>query len=724
MIRDRNIADDAQIQLHKLQAMGFAGPVTGEVFWCAGSTSQAYYWLRSRVPSDRLYTDIDTAINAMTASRGDILFVAPYYTESVTAAAGIDADKAGMSIIGIGNGESKPVITFSSTTVSDMDIDADDITIANLKFKVGIDSLNAMIDVNSDDFKMVGCEFEEGSTNLQAKTYVDINGGAANACDRAKIHYCKFLQTGSTSPVGDRAIELGEVADGVEIVGCYIDGDWDDAGIHNITGKVMTNLLIKDCIVANRATGQHAIELVSACTGFAIDNRLYGDTLGTIFDPGSLKCLGNLEVDAVDESGVASPYNAVAGYGLHTVPTADTSTNAVMRDVIGNKTDGAASGTVSTTESLMAYAKQCVGALITIDAFHDVPGADSSTATQMKHTIGHKSDATRTGAVSTTASLMRYTKQLVTGQIVIDGYHDVATANTSTNAVMRDVVGNKSDNAAAGAVSTSESLMAYTKQCVGALITIDAFHDVPGADSSTATQMKHTIGNKSDATRTGAVSTTASLMRYTKQLVTGQIVVDGYHDVPTADTSTNSQMRDVVGNKSDAAAAGTVTTTESAMAYLKQLVSDADAMHKDGANYLAVTADFTSATWNTAASHEILDVTGLVRVRIVPDVVSNVGTGASDSATISFGTDANATLFLGATTATALDADEIWQSTTPASNVSSIAKSSVIDYVINNDDIGYTIGTSATTAGSIVFHCWWEPLQSGASVSAGAGGTL
>jgi len=44
------------------------------------------------------------------------------------------------------------------------------------------------------------------------------------------------------------------------------------------------------------------------------------------------------------------------------------------------------------------------------------------------------------------------------------------------------------------------------------------------------------------------------------------------HAVPTADVSTNANVRDVVGNKTDAAVAA-VTTTKSLMAYIKALVN-------------------------------------------------------------------------------------------------------------------------------------------------------
>lgn len=50
-------------------------------------------------------------------------------------------------------------------------------------------------------------------------------------------------------------------------------------------------------------------------------------------------------------------------------------------------------------------------------------------------------------------------------------------------------------------------------------------------------------------------------------------VVDGLHDVPTADATSNAQMRDVVGNKEDAGVTA-VGTTKSAVAYLKGLIQE------------------------------------------------------------------------------------------------------------------------------------------------------
>ena len=51
-----------------------------------------------------------------------------------------------------------------------------------------------------------------------------------------------------------------------------------------------------------------------------------------------------------------------------------------------------------------------------------------------------------------------------------------------------------------------------------------------------------------------------------------QDIIDGLHDVPSADSTDNAQMRDVLGNKSDAAQT-TVGTTRSVLAYVKGLLN-------------------------------------------------------------------------------------------------------------------------------------------------------
>jgi hypothetical protein len=296
----------------------------GHVFWVSSTDASA-----GDGTFVRPFRTIDQAVGACTAGRGDLILVKPNHAETLTAAAGIDADVAGITIMGLGNGDDMPTITFTTATTADVDIDADNIAIKGIRFVCGIDSQAALIDVNAKNFTLEGCEFLESSAT--GLTCVDINGGGANACDGFKILNNRFLCL--TAANWDRAIELGEVAANGEISGNVIVGDFDDAGIHNPTGKVLTNLTVRGNIVRNDQSGQHAIELVSAVTGQAFDNRFVTDAQATSFDAGALSCAGNL-------------WNVTTGgdsEGVPTNPAGDAATNFIGAD---NNNNGAATTNV------------------------------------------------------------------------------------------------------------------------------------------------------------------------------------------------------------------------------------------------------------------------------------------------------------------------------------------------------------------------------------------
>jgi len=345
------------------------------------------------------------------------------------------------------------------------------------------------------------------------------------------------------------------------------------------------------------------------------------------------------------------------------------------------------------------------GKIDVIDGYHDVAAVDTSDNLVISDTVGNKDDT-----AATTGSVIAMEKGIIAAIGVVDAFHDVPLVDTSDNVVVSDVLGNKNDTAA-----TTGSVIAIEKGIVAAIGVVDAFHDIPTVDTSDNVVISDVLGNKDDT-----AATTGSVVAINKGIVAAVGVVDAFHDVPTVNTSDNVVMSDVLGNKDDSA-----TSTGSVAAIIKQIFADSEGstINKDREQYLMVTADFSQTTWNALTSHEILTVTGLNRVRIIPEVQADVG---NDSATakLSLGTANTVAEFLAATTATELDAGEIWQSTTGASNVSSLAHTSLVDYFINDDDIGYLIATTATTAGSMRFHCWWEALEDGASVAAGTGVAL
>lgn len=133
-------------------------------------------------------------------------------------------------------------------------------------------------------------------------------------------------------------------------------------------------------------------------------------------------------------------------------------------------------------------------------------------------------------------------------------------------------------------------------------------------------------------------------------------------------------------------------------------------------NSLTVSVDFTSNTWNTVATHEVINVTGAVFLQIFPVCQGDL-TGAGS---IQLGTDTNTSAFVASTTATDIDIGEIWASTTPTAN---LARANFLDNLVTGD-VGYEITGAALTAGTILFVVFWEPAAAGSTVAAGTGGSL
>lgn len=136
-------------------------------------------------------------------------------------------------------------------------------------------------------------------------------------------------------------------------------------------------------------------------------------------------------------------------------------------------------------------------------------------------------------------------------------------------------------------------------------------------------------------------------------------------------------------------------------------------------NKTSVTVDFTSATWNTIATHEVFTVTGLVRCLILPRCTENMAAGAGG--TMKLGIEGVTNDFVVATLFSAITADTIWLTATPAQRYNIGQAFDKLNFGL---DIGYEIETAAFTDGTMVFDCLWLPISDNGNVVAGAGGAL
>lgn len=278
----------------------------GKVFWVYNGsallTGQKAGSDGNKGTFDAPFATIDYAIGQCTADRGDIIFVKAGHSETITAAAGIDADVAGIAIVGLGSGRNRPTINFTTATTADIDIDAANITFKNIFFDVtGIDAVVGALDVNAADFTLEGCEVLMADSGGQAVEFIV----TATAADRMAVlnNVIRAPNAGANN-----AVSIEGTPDGIVIAGNRIYGDFADACIHNPTGNVATNLVIDSNYLQNDQTGDHAIELVSACTGTISKNHLVTDAIATAVDQGSCNAFDNLYYDSSDVDAGATPF--------------------------------------------------------------------------------------------------------------------------------------------------------------------------------------------------------------------------------------------------------------------------------------------------------------------------------------------------------------------------------------------------------------------------------
>lgn len=279
--------------------------VTGNVFFVDSGGSKTLDDPNYGGDPEKTFATIDYAIGQCTANNGDYIIVMPGHTETTTAAADTVFDVAGVTVIGIGNGNDRPTITFGTSTLTDWDITAANIRISNIRFTVAVDSPAALIDVGAAQFQLDKCQFL-GTASYQPDIWVDLDANA---------DYCKILNNEFIDATAGAAsaVKIAAALTDLEIAKNRFWGDYSDACVHNPTGNVATQLNIHHNIMTNLQAGDHCIELVSACTGVIAYNTVNNTSLAaaggaTAIDPGSCFCIENYGSDGVgDVSGVLNP---------------------------------------------------------------------------------------------------------------------------------------------------------------------------------------------------------------------------------------------------------------------------------------------------------------------------------------------------------------------------------------------------------------------------------
>lgn len=251
---------------------------------------------------DTPFTTIAAANTAASADNDDWVIVMPGHAETISAAADIALTKAGLTLLGIGNGSNRPTITFDTADTADLDIDAANITIENFIFSANFADIAAAIDVNADDFTLRKCHFQATATDMNF--LICVQDAAAAASDRITIDSC----TSSMLDASDtHFVNLAGTGDGHIIKDNILHGNW---GTMCIGGAgVVTNCSVLHNYIFNIAVdADTCISMAATATGICADNRCTGGHASQGIVPGDLGALENYyEQSTSDLSGVIEP---------------------------------------------------------------------------------------------------------------------------------------------------------------------------------------------------------------------------------------------------------------------------------------------------------------------------------------------------------------------------------------------------------------------------------
>jgi len=298
---------------------------------------------------DAPVASIDYAVGLATANNGDRIIVMPGHVESVIAAAGLDLDKAGITIVFEGEGNARGRISFGTDVLADMDVDAADITMINPRFVAAIDALTGPIDVNAARFKIVNGTCQDGTT-INTTDWV-VGDANADDCvidglefidgDAGGTQKQSFIQfAAATRPVLRRIRATGDFGTGVIENGtAWIDALLDDVVIDNAAAGPVVGILLQ--ATSSGAARNVHVRVASGTTYVTANNDMQwyecygvgtdaaaGDTIGTVPSASVEGKIDTLQAELSGAAGLAAFPDAAA-------PANDVSLAEVIHSIWG-----------------------------------------------------------------------------------------------------------------------------------------------------------------------------------------------------------------------------------------------------------------------------------------------------------------------------------------------------------------------------------------------------
>jgi hypothetical protein len=261
--------------------------LTGNVFFVmTGGVDTAGHGLHPDAP----FATVDFAIGQCTASQGDRIYVMPGYTETITNSARWTVDVAGIEIIGLGHGSTKPTITFGTDATADILVSAINIIIKNFRMVCNVNDLVNFIDADEEWLTLEDIDFVTSSTK-EALGFVNL----ATTKDNLFIRRCTVLQP--TDPAGaDGAANTGFLflidSENIYVEDCIFYGYFETAIFHNRT-TACKNFWVINCQGVQLLSGAEPFQLVAGADGAMVGGGFITPAEAAVTEATLVGTLGN-----------------------------------------------------------------------------------------------------------------------------------------------------------------------------------------------------------------------------------------------------------------------------------------------------------------------------------------------------------------------------------------------------------------------------------------------
>lgn len=283
----------------------------GNVFWVdSGSGS-------NQNPGSHIqpFATMEKATSKCTASNGDIVMVKAGHEETFSAAAsssvGWEADKAGVTYVGLGTGDDRPTFILDTATATDINISGSGTTIHNMIFEAAFADVAKMIHLTTDYVTIDNCFFREQAASENWVVLIDADGTTNEECSH--FHFTNNVVIGADTANTDM-IQFAADTTGVIVADNYIELGVGTGNIIDVlTGKDARSIqILRNNVYRLQTSGSLMFDADTgaANTGVMAYNTFgHADTAGEVWTTTTTRIMPfeNYGSAAVDKSGYILP---------------------------------------------------------------------------------------------------------------------------------------------------------------------------------------------------------------------------------------------------------------------------------------------------------------------------------------------------------------------------------------------------------------------------------